>query len=183
MKRLITGFEPFLTHQENPTMAITEALKSELVDTQILPVEYETAADLLITHLKTNTYDAILLLGLAGNRTKISIEHHAINLMDAFGADNRGVIKRFEPITSSGPDTYLTKLPFKPIIEDAEKLNYPVELSLSAGAYICNDVFYRLRHAYPDQMIGFIHVPPTDVIPIDEQIQLITWISDQLNHS
>ena len=36
---------------------------------------------------------------------------------------------------------------------------YPVELSYTAGTFVCNSVFYRLRHFHPDRFAGFIHVP------------------------
>ena len=180
MKFLITGFEPFLDNLTNPTMEITKALQSNSIDTMVLPVEYVNAAQHVITHLKSHEYDYVLLLGLAANRTQISIEYQAINLMDARGADNAGVIKRMKPI-QDGPDVYHTKLPYKRLINAAEKASLPIELSLSAGAYICNDVFYRVRDAYPELNVGFIHVPSETKIPMDKQITLVQWIVQQLS--
>ena len=37
----------------------------------------------------------------------------------------------------------------------------PASLSLSAGSFVCNDVFYALSHRFHDTpvKVGFIHVP------------------------
>ena len=38
----------------------------------------------------------------------------------------------------------------------------PVEISLSAGAYLCNAAFYLARHALEERgtPCGFLHLPP-----------------------
>ena len=180
MNVLLTGFEAFLDHKTNPTIEIVNALKSPNIDGMILPVEYEHAAKLVNTHLETHTYDVVILLGLAANRSKISIEHHAINLMDAKSPDNRGLIKRMEKIDHEGPEMTVTRLPFQSIIQIAEREKRLIELSLSAGAYICNDVFYRVRIAHPELKVGFIHVPSEQTMPIASQIEHIQWIIHQI---
>jgi len=73
-------------------------------------VVYQKAADKVIEEAHKETYDFILLLGLAGDRKEITIEHHALNLMDAKGPDNEGQIKRFEVIDQKGPNLYLTDI-------------------------------------------------------------------------
>ena len=180
MNVLLTGFEAFLDHKTNPTIEIVNALKSPNIDGMILPVEYEHAADQVNQHLDAHAYDAVILLGLAANRSKISIEHHAINLMDAKGPDNRGLIKRMEKIDHEGPEMVLTGLSFQSIIQHAEHEKRPIELSLSAGAYICNDVFYRVRMAHPELKVGFIHVPSEKTMPIESQIEHIQWVIHQI---
>jgi pyroglutamyl-peptidase len=47
----------------------------------------------------------------------------------------------------------------------------PSEVSLSAGAYVCNDVMYRVLHEVatrrPGLVAGFIHVPPAATMPVE----------------
>lgn len=115
MRLLVTGFEPFLEHSTNPTMQILDAIQSDRVHTLVLPVEYERAADILIKTIKNESFDAALMLGLAADRTFVSLEYQALNLMDALAADNAGVRKRFEKITD-GPESILSSLPVETLI-------------------------------------------------------------------
>ena len=180
MKILLTAFEAFLDHSSNPTIDIVHALRRDDIKTLVLPVVYQKAADLVIQEAFNESYDFILLLGLAGERKDITIEHHALNVMDAKGPDNEGTIKRFEIIDTKGPDLYLSDLPLQTIIQEAEKESKPISLSLSAGGYICNDTFYRVKHALNHQKVGFIHVPPASVLDIKSQIKSIQWIIQKL---
>ena len=180
MKILLTAFEAFLNHHSNPTIDIVHALKSDEIQTMVLPVVYQKAANLIIQEALKEPYDFILLLGLAGDRKDITLEHHALNLMDAKGPDNEGMIKRFEIIDKKGPDLYLSDLPYQTIIQKAEKESKPISLSLSAGGYICNDTFYRVKNALKNQNVGFIHVPPASVLDINSQIETIQWIIQKL---
>jgi len=180
MNILLTAFEPFLTHTSNPTIQIVNALESDHIKTLVLPVVYQKAADKVIEEAHKETYDFILLLGLAGDRKEITIEHHALNLMDAKGPDNEGQIKRFEVIDQKGPNLYLTDIPYASILKEAEEELRPISLSLSAGGYICNDTFYRVKHALNHQKVGFIHVPPESIVDIKTQIDAIKWITQKL---
>lgn len=61
---------------------------------------------------------------------------------------------------------------------DAEKR--PLKLSLSAGSYVCNDLFYRIRYTFKDLMAGFIHVPKEETLALYEQIKTIEWVIQHL---
>jgi pyroglutamyl-peptidase len=174
MKILVTAFEPFLDHASNPTIELAHRLKSEAMDSLILPVVYEKAAQQVIEHAQHDRYAFILLLGLAADRQTLSIEHHALNLMDASTPDNDGVIKRFEVIDASGPDLYLTDIPYQTILLNADPKH--IQLSLSAGGYICNDTFYRVKNALKDHKVGFIHVPKETTIDLDTQEAILRSI-------
>jgi pyroglutamyl-peptidase len=47
----------------------------------------------------------------------------------------------------------------------------PSQVSLSAGAYVCNDLMYQLMHEVatrrPGLMAGFIHVPSAESMPVE----------------
>jgi pyroglutamyl-peptidase len=174
MKILLTAFEPFLDHTTNPTIELVRRLKSETISTMTLPVVYEKAAQQVIEHAQYENYDFILLLGLAADRQTVSIEHHALNLMDATTPDNEGVIKRFEVIDENRPDLYLTDIPYQTILLNADSKQ--IQLSLSAGGYICNDTFYRVKNALNNHKVGFIHVPKETTIDLDTQEKIIRWI-------
>ena len=61
------------------------------------------------------------------------------------------------------PAAYFARLPLKAITAALRKSGIPVELSQSAGLFVCNAVFFHLCHAlatrYRTMRGGFIHVP------------------------
>ena len=119
MKILLTAFEPFLTQTSNPTTKIVNALESYQINTLVLPVVYQKAADRVIEEAHKEIYDFIFLLFFAGDCKEITIEHHALNLMDAREPDNEGQIKRFEVNDQQGPNLYLTDIPYASILKEA----------------------------------------------------------------
>ncbi|MFA7407751.1 MAG: pyroglutamyl-peptidase I [Anaerolineaceae bacterium] len=167
MKFLITGFEPFHEHPVNPSQLLVENLPDQYLDVQlvkgILPVHHLLGPERLLSLLADNQPDAILAFGLAANRTKISLERVAINLMDFSIADNAGVTVTNQPIDPNGPAAYFSTLPVEQLLSTLVDEEIPTEISLSAGAYLCNQVFYALMHWVAAQnkhiSAGFIHLP------------------------
>ena len=39
----------------------------------------------------------------------------------------------------------------------------------NAGCYLCNYVYYRALRRFPTKRVGFVHVPPLEVLPLDVQ--------------
>ena len=166
-KLIITAFEPFDTHQENPTVNILHALPNNIgrieLRKHILPVAYLKSFELLEAIIHQEDVIGVIMLGLAAGRTHITFEQIAINLNHATIADNHQSIKLYEKIIEEGLDGYFSTLPLKDILQDLENKNFPVKLSLSAGGYVCNDLFYRVLHYTKTQnqnlLSGFVHVP------------------------
>ncbi|MFP3360708.1 peptidase C15, partial [Planococcus sp. SIMBA_143] len=84
---LLTGFEPFLEHRHNPTEQIVMELDEEMIGgyeiiSRVLPVDYERAAEMLIEYVEQCDPVAVIMLGLAADRTKITPERIAINVND-----------------------------------------------------------------------------------------------------
>ena len=159
MNIIVTGFEPFGGESTN---ASWEAVKElEGVQTILLPVSFRRAAA-LIREMTFSRQDAVICVGEAGGRDRISVERVAVNLMDARIPDNDG----FQPvdirIREDGPAAYFSSLPTRAMTEAMEN----AELSYTAGTYVCNTVFYTLMDAIKDTIpAGFIHVPRTMETP------------------
>jgi pyroglutamyl-peptidase len=168
MKLLLTGFEPFGGSDVNPSAQIVERLAREggagveLV-TAVLPVDRYRGPATLIQAVRQSEPDAVLCLGLAGQRPAIAIERVAVNLLDFRIADNNGNQFVDEPIMPDGPAAYFTTLPVRAMHEAALAAGVPAELSLSAGAFLCNQVTYELLHYLAAHQLniraGFVHVP------------------------
>ena len=165
---LVTGFEPFGGATSNPSSAIAATLHGTVIAGcpvvgKTLPVEFGVARRRLRAAIKTHNPGLVLCLGVAGRRTAISFERVAINLDDASIPDNAGRQPRDQPIMKRGPAAYWSTLPLRLMAAAVEGGGVPVELSNSAGTYVCNHLFYGLMHDIRKRRGlagGFVHVPP-----------------------
>lgn len=188
MKLLITGFEAFLHNAENPTEKLIHYMDKhpiEGVKGIVLPVVYEEAFQTLLTSPYFQEAEAIVLFGLAQNRKHVEIERVAINIMDASGKDNTGVIKTDEAIIQDAPTAYFTKLPFRNLIVSLKEEGIDTKVSNSAGTYVCNDLFYRVMHHEAlhqnNRPVGFVHVPEfSDNFTLEQFYQIVTLFSKML---
>jgi pyroglutamyl-peptidase len=168
MKILLTGFEPFGDSPLNPSQMLVDSApdilsnKAEIVRA-ILPVDKDGGPAALLAALEEHQPEAVLCFGLAAGRPQISLERVAINLMDYRLPDNAGTTVQDTPIDPEGPAAYFSTLPLRAMLAALRAADIPAALSLSAGAYLCNQVFYTLMHtlAARGQSIpaGFIHLP------------------------
>lgn len=168
MKILLTGFEPFNQQPINPSEQIVKTLTETSIENVelipvILPVDRFEGPDALIRAYIKHQPDAAICLGEAGRRAAISVERVAINLLDYRIEDNKGIRVNDKPILPNEAAGFFTTLPARDIVEAMQTAGVPAELSLSAGAYLCNQVFYTIMHYISSYQIeipaGFIHVP------------------------
>ncbi len=166
---ILTAFQPFGSDTVNPTEKLLERVPDFLYDTKIikvtLPVVYGHAFERLLPLIEQHKPVLILELGLAKGRSHINIERVAINVNDSIAKDNLGNIKYEDRIEPSGPDGIFTNLPLKVLREKAVNQHLPVQISNTAGAYVCNNLFYKTLHHVKtfnmDTKVGFIHIPAT----------------------
>ncbi|MBQ6514105.1 MAG: pyroglutamyl-peptidase I [Clostridia bacterium] len=153
MNIIVTGFEPFGGETLNASWEAVKGLSG--VRKILLPVSFRRAAA-MIRDIASSRPDAILCVGEAGGRNKISVERVAMNLMDARIPDNDGYQPVDVKIREGGPAAYFSGLPTRAMAEAMEN----AELSYTAGTYVCNAVFYTMMDAVKDTIpAGFIHVP------------------------
>ncbi|MDQ0155485.1 pyroglutamyl-peptidase I [Robertmurraya andreesenii] len=184
---LLTGFEPFLSFTINPTMRIVEELNGEVIGDykvhgEILPVDFRASGTKILEHIDKIQPDAVISLGLAGGRYKITPERIAINVNDG-EADNRGNILVDEPIREEGLDAYFSTLPVRAMVERLLEEGLPAEISNSAGTYLCNHVMYQCLHYAKSQRkkmpTGFIHIPASHELAIQHG-KIPSWSHDDL---
>ena len=166
---LLTGFEPFDGDTINPSAAIAQALHGQriaglTVVAAQLPTAFGAAQQGVRALLKLHRPTLVLCLGQAGGRAALSIERVAINLVDARIPDNQGQQPVDQPVQSQGPAAYFATVPVKAMLQAVRRCGLPGEVSLSAGSFVCNAVFYELMHqiatgAVPGARGGFVHVP------------------------
>ncbi len=168
MKILLTGFEPFDGSTTNPSSEIIESLPNDQFPThdilkKVLPVDSSNAVEWVKSTLPVFQPDIVLHLGEASGRSTVSLEKVAINWMDFRIADNTGKQIKDQKIFVNALDAYFSTLPLSKILENIKSAGIPVEISLSAGAYLCNQVFfssvYYLNLFQINAICGFIHLP------------------------
>lgn len=164
MKILVSGFKPFLGEKINPSELLVEGFqeKSQInhnIHTIVLPVEFEKAFVLLQEQIEKVNPDIILMLGQAGGRKKISLEKIALNWNQARAADESGFCPAVGEIYKLAPLALMTSFPVDSLCEFLQSQKLPVSLSFSAGAFVCNNLYYKVLHHYPKLKTVFIHVP------------------------
>jgi pyroglutamyl-peptidase len=164
MMILLTGFEPFGKATLNPSGEIVKQISGENIVTAILPVAYAQSAERLLQLIAEHNPDVVVCLGQAEGRTQITPERIAINLDDARLADNQGVMRNDLSIVLDGPVAYESTLPIKEIVKAINDAGVPAAVSLSAGAFLCNHVFYVAQDHFKGTKVrsGFVHVPLMD---------------------
>jgi pyroglutamyl-peptidase len=166
---LVTGFEPFGGHDVNPSGDVLSMLDGAEISgykvvTALLPVEWGTVKSRLEALIDEVQPAVILSLGLSAGRAEISVEKVAINYTSE-SKDNAGVIPVEREIIAGAPDGYFATVPAEDIVEGVKAEGIPAKLSLSAGAYLCNYVFYCAAYLTKQSggraPVGFIHIPAT----------------------
>jgi len=170
MTILLTGFEPFGTHTENPSRDIVAAVArawdgSHKLTTRILPVEYDAAGASIGELMDELRPHAVLMLGLADSAPRPRLERVALNIDDADISDNAGVLRRGKAIRVSDPLALQTTLDLVQMQARLAETGFAVDVSNHAGAYICNHTYYEaLRRAGTsdtEPRCLFVHVPPS----------------------
>ena len=163
-KILLTGFEPFGNATLNPSGEIVNRISADNIVTAILPVAYNSSASALLALIEKHSPDVVIMLGQAEGRTQITPERIAINLNDARIPDNEGVLRVNQEIIEGGPVAYRSTLPVVEIVDALKNADIPAAISLSAGAFLCNHIFYIAQNKYEGTAVrsGFIHVPLMD---------------------
>lgn len=182
---LVTGFEPFGGDAVNPSWEAVQRLADEIDGVQLtklrLPVVFGKAAAMAASKAREISADCILCVGLAGGRAAITPEYIGVNLRNARIPDNDGNTYQDEPAVAGGPDGIFATIPVRRIAKAIADAGIPASVSMSAGAYVCNDTLYSLLYAFRETpvKVGFIHVPylpeqSEKGIPLDKMVKALT---------
>ena len=160
-KILITAFEPFGDSLTNITQDILSALPCNIGKAEVikhcLPVSFQLAPIALKELISAHQPDTILLLGQCPAGENIRLERFALNMMDSQKADNDGYIPNEETIYANQRLALQTPLPIKELERFCTDHVQPVQVSNSAGLYVCNRVYYEALHMQQNAL--FVHIP------------------------
>jgi pyroglutamyl-peptidase len=170
MIALVTGFSPFGGDAINPSYEAVRRLPSRIGNLQVvtaeLPTSFARAPRRLRALIARAQPDLVLCVGLAADRDALCVERVAVNLCDARIPDNDGAQPACRPVVRRAPATYFSTLPVENIAKALSRTGLRAEISMSAGTFVCNHVFYGLMHEAAKRQrgkialrAGFVHVP------------------------
>jgi pyroglutamyl-peptidase len=164
---LVTGFAPFDGHEVNASWEAVRRLEESWADPERLvvrrlPVSFRRARQELRVAIAEVDPQLVVCVGEAGGRSAVGLERVAVNLVDARIPDADGSAPVDVPVIAGAPAAFFTSLPVKACLAAVERSGVPVEVSHSAGTYVCNATAYALAHLLTGRSGtrgGFVHVP------------------------
>jgi pyroglutamyl-peptidase len=167
---LLTGFDPFAGDRRNASWAAASILHGRVINghrviARQLPTTFSGAAPALMEALDRFRPALVLCVGQAAGRAAIGVERVAVNWVDARIADNAGDQPADCAAIAGAPTAYFCTVPVKAIVAALCADAIPADVSMSAGTFVCNHVFFALMHRLatnPPQRGargGFLHVP------------------------
>ncbi len=161
MKILVTGFKPFLNEAINPSKKLASELsnKFSFVESLILPVEFQKSFELLKMKISAFNPDYLILFGQAAGRGNVCLEKIGLNWAQTENADEAGFAPKTGKILPDKELAVMTRFPIDSVFLQLKKSGFPVEISFSAGTYVCNDLYFRTLNEFRNIFSIFIHVP------------------------
>ncbi len=198
MRALVTGFEPFGGDAINASLEAVRQLPPRIgrleVTTAELPTSYARALVALEAAIAAAGPQIVLCVGQAGDHAALCVERVAVNVQDSRIPDNDGAQPTDTPVVAGGPAAYLATLPVRAAVAALHAAELPAEISMSAGTFVCNHVFYGLMHlaalrAQPFRG-GFLHVPrlpqqasDASAMALDDMVRGIAVVLETAAHS
>lgn len=200
MTILLTGFEPFAGESINPSWQVAQGFQgqrfgSHEVHSLMLPCVFRESLRVIDQAISELNPNMVIALGQAEGRPDVSFERFAVNLDHARIPDNKGGQPQEQEIVAGGPTAHATTLPIQRLADRLKQAGIPASLSLSAGTFVCNHVFYHLQHRFQATPVrsGFIHLPvlpeqasrwktgPIPSMPLDTMTQALHLILTELS--
>jgi len=176
----LTGYGPFMDVTDNPSQALVNAIikeKSEIEKDIGISIVYNDILNVNTTHVDETIpkcYDII--------NDSITKENNVIHFITHFGVNSKETNIRLEkiskncikdskdperPIVTSQCTNLYCKLDLESMKDNLEKLGHNVVVSVDAGNYLCNYVYFKsnLNYDINDRVIPiFIHIPTIENI-------------------
>lgn len=169
-KLLITGFDKFGEHQENPTEKLVLSLqnKHKNIIAEVLPTSFSLAKSKVKRLLKKYQPDYAIHLGLNGNIDYIALENIALNTEHASIKDNSGKQPVNKKISQTGPLAINSSLDLIHLEKQLTKKKIKAKQSFHTGTFVCNCVHYSSLNFIKENNLKtkacFIHIPNTNKV-------------------
>ena len=139
------------------------SVSNAALSTQILPTIYEDAGSRIVELIGKLKPMRLLMFGLAAEEMTVRIENVALNINDAEGCDNTGVLRCGNPIAKDGPLALASTAPITQWRDVIQSSGHNVRISHHAGTFVCNHIYYTALREI-DRLdlaceAAFIHLP------------------------
>jgi len=185
MNILVTAFDPFGGAETNPSWEAVCALPEEIGGHPVrrlqLPTVFGLCGELLMKEVSAFQPSLVFLCGVAQGRDALTPELLAVNYRMGSIPDNAGRRFEGERIDPAAPDAHMTCLPVQQMVAALKRADIPARLSLSAGAFVCNDLYFTALDAGLPAL--FIHVPGTEVLSAEQAARGIRLCIEEALHT
>jgi pyroglutamyl-peptidase len=131
----------------------------------LLPADYRRSWSKLRRLYAGFSPDVVVHFGLAARADRIRVERLGNILIDRQKPDAAGFAPRLGRAARAGAASLQSTFPAVDIAAALNAAGFDAVLSDDAGDYVCNATLYRsLAYAPAGRRIGFIHVPPENVL-------------------
>lgn len=177
---LLTGFGPFDGVDENPSGLVAEAIGADSppgldVRGAVLPVSFQRVGSSLVELLEQEERNPALILGMGvypGHTFRL--ETIARATLTSTRPDNDGVAAQtLGPLAAGDRATRIDMDLAIELLGGVARME--VERSTDAGGYVCECAYHAiLSEALRRDSRGlFLHLPPLEVVPLVEQIEVV----------
>ena len=184
---LVTGFEPFLDVQENPSALLVEGWLTAPpaglhLSGGVLPVSIErlpAAYDALISSAPESPA-ALVAFGVQRD-SYFRLERMARAALSSAKADNDGRLA--DGVLLDGPAERSSSLDLEALAETLRTAGAPdVRISEDAGGYVCERTYYHALQRAEELGVPaiFLHVPPLEAMAIEGAAPDRTRVCSQL---
>ncbi|HXH73932.1 MAG TPA: hypothetical protein VNJ08_03140 [Bacteriovoracaceae bacterium] len=161
---LVSYYDPFANAPFNNSETVAKALQGKISDSVTIKLcrlntVFDKAYAQIEDCIKALKERPVMVIGLGEAFCGVKVEIAARNYDKTKGPDNEGNERNGEIIRNAPanismryplPQMYCSLTP-----DDRSEL----QVSNSAGSFVCNNTAYQLNHYHPDLQFGFIHVP------------------------
>lgn len=174
---IITGFGPFGTIEKNPSWALAQEVAKRCgVDAVELPTSYSRGVIALQSAMYADPL--IIMFGYASSVDGLRVESQAHNMVKSVQADVDGCVMTDHRQDGGGPEIRPVGFPVDQLSAAIEAAGCDVQISDSAGGYVCNWVFYAAL-GRADTIASFIHVGNrVDEEVIRGAVAATCWLND-----
>ena len=184
---LLTGFGPFQGVTENPSGLVAKAVGADSppgleVRGAVLPVTFEGVAPKLRELLDSEDRTPELIPGMGVHQgSTFRLESRASATLGSEKKDNDGVAaSELSPLAAGDRATRVDMDLALELLSGVARIK--VERSDDAGGFVCECAYHAiLSEALRRDSRGlFLHVPPLDVVPLEEQVEVVRSFLGQL---
>lgn len=165
-------------HSWDVAKACTAGPMANFLIAKLLPVDQNGSLQ-PSEEISSGSFDGVLMLGAAYERSDVCIEVRAENKLDMEKEDNSG--RKITSIIEKDSQKHLETTYSRHLIDELVEDHDDLKISHDCGNFVCNETYFRTlsaeiknrRDGVEKIPILFVHLPPIERISFDRQVILV----------